>query len=109
MSSAVQTLNSHWGKGQVLSWRSPPPGTVSFHPCPTQKSHRFITRGGSYFVNLVKEVEYLLVRLGLLEDLGPVLFLALLLVLRLQRIQRLHQFESFQPFASLGIGKMSLQ
>ena len=60
-------------------------------------------------VNLVKEVEYLLVRLGLLEDLGPVLFLALLLVPRLQRIQRLHQFESFQAFASLGIGKMSLQ
>ena len=37
MSSAVQTLNSHWGKGQVLSWRSPPPGMVSFHPCPDKR------------------------------------------------------------------------
>ena len=50
---------------------------------------------------LVKEVENLLVRLGLLEKLCPVLFFAFLLSLRLQRIDCLYKFESFQSFASL--------
>ena len=46
--------------------------------------HHSITGGNYVKIDLVKEVEDLFVRLGLLEKLRPVLFFAFLLGLRLQ-------------------------
>ena len=63
--------------------------------------HHSIRGGNDVRIDLVKEVEDLFVRLGLLEKLRPVLFFAFLLSLRLQRIDCLYKFESFQSFASL--------